>query len=112
MDVPFALWNKHGNLTLHRIPFLSLSLSPSRARSLSLYVNYLLILIIAVRLESSEQFKEATPVCNLGGGDANQRDCCVLSCMTLVSQWLISLLHMRSWNSAFTLVHTLRVHVK
>jgi hypothetical protein len=32
-----------------------------------------------------------------------------LSCMPFVSQWLISLLHIRSCNSAFTLVHTLRV---
>ena len=60
--------------------FLSVAFSLARARSLSLDVNYLLILIIVVRLESSEQFKKAPPVCNLGGGDANQRDRGVLSC--------------------------------
>jgi len=115
MDVPLALWDKHRSLALARILLLSLYrvLPRARARSLSLFlspsVNYLLILIIAVRLESSKQLKEAPPVCNLGGGNANQRNCGVLSCMPFVSQWLISLLHIRSCNSAFTLVHTLRV---
>jgi len=115
MDVPLALWDKHRSLALARILLLSLYrvLPRARARSLSLFlspsVNYLLILIIAVRLESSKQLKEAPPVCNLGGGNANQRNNGVLSCMPFVSQWLISLLHIRSCNSAFTLVHTLRV---